>query len=113
MSHPAPGGSPSRSVHRDSIEPADSLEVRASDGTAVAITSRARPPRFDPAFTRRQSEILTMVGEGMSNAEIANALSISRRTVEKHLEAIHMKAGTGTRARLVAFARIHARMDSP
>jgi DNA-binding NarL/FixJ family response regulator len=55
-------------------------------------------------FTRRQQEILTLVADGLSNAEIASRLGISRRTVDKHLEAIHMRAGTTTRARLVAFA---------
>lgn len=56
-----------------------------------------------PVFTRRQREVLSHVADGASNAEIAVLLGISKRTVEKHIEAIHMKAGTTTRARLVAF----------
>ncbi|HEX9697219.1 MAG TPA: LuxR C-terminal-related transcriptional regulator [Actinomycetota bacterium] len=107
MSHPAPGGSPPRSTERSE----DALEVRSADGVAITIRSRARIRAHDPSFTRRQTEILGLVGDGLSNTEIAEALCISRRTVEKHVESIHMKAGTGTRARLVAFARIHSRID--
>lgn len=106
MSQPTPGGS--RSWTAGCAE----LEVRAPDGTAVALhPSRARLPVFDASFTRRQREILTLVADGLSNAEIATVLGISRRTVEKHLETIHAKAGTATRARLVAFARSRAGLD--
>ncbi|HVL88689.1 MAG TPA: helix-turn-helix transcriptional regulator [Actinomycetota bacterium] len=108
MSHTTAGGSPLRTVAPDS-----DLAVRASDGTTVVIRSRARPPTFAASFTRRQSEILALVADGLSNAEIAQALGISRRTVEKHLETIHAKAGTATRARLVAFARNAIRLDEP
>ncbi|GAC1409976.1 MAG: hypothetical protein NVSMB57_03140 [Actinomycetota bacterium] len=85
-----------------------------NDGISRIIDLRSEEPdsglqggaRVRPAFTRRQREVLSYVGDGASNAEIATLLGISKRTVEKHIEAIHMKAGTATRARLVAF--VHA-----
>lgn len=97
MSHQTAGGGP-----RIHVSSSDEVEVRVAD---VSIRSRARTPSYDASFTRRQSEILTLVADGASNTEIAEALGISRRTVEKHLEMIHAKVGTATRARLVAFAR--------
>ncbi|MHB8512424.1 MAG: response regulator transcription factor [Actinomycetota bacterium] len=64
-----------------------------------------------PEFTRRQREVLGHVAQGFGNAEIASTLGLSKRTVEKHIERIHMKAGTATRARLVAFAMAFVRLD--
>lgn len=90
-------GSAGTSHHRhDPI----TVGLRLPDGEPLAITHEPEPNRFTP----RQREVLALVARGLSNAEIATALSISRRTVEKHVEAIHMKAGTTTRARLVVFA---------
>lgn len=124
MSSPAPGERTTRSATGDG---AIEVGVRTSDGSSIAIRtddpirfaaaqdavrrSRARTPSYSPDFTPRQRQILALVADGLSNAEIAAALSISRRTVEKHVEAIHAKAGTATRARLVAFARDHEYRD--
>lgn len=45
----------------------------------------------------RQAEVLYWVGEGKSNADIATILDISKRTVDKHLEAIYAKLGVENR----------------
>lgn len=118
MSSPAPG---ERTKSSAADAAAIEVGVRAPDGSSLSIRtddpaaflaardaarrSRARTPSHSIEFTRRQREILIFVADGLSNAEIAAALGISRRTVEKHVEAIHAKAGTATRARLVAYAR--------
>lgn len=44
-----------------------------------------------PKLTRREAEILTWLTQGKTNAEIGKALSISPRTVKKHLENIYSK----------------------
>jgi len=44
-----------------------------------------------PALTRREAEILTWLSQGKTNAEIGEVLSISPRTVKKHLEHIYSK----------------------
>jgi DNA-binding CsgD family transcriptional regulator len=44
-----------------------------------------------PTLTRREAEILTWLSQGKTNAEIGEALSISPRTVKKHLEHIYSK----------------------
>lgn len=48
--------------------------------------------RFLPlGISERQAEVLYWVGEGKSNADIATILDISKRTVDKHLEAIYAR----------------------
>lgn len=57
------------------------------------------------ALTVRETEVLSMIADGYTNAEIANRLSLSVRTVESHRAHIHRKTGRTTRAELVALAR--------
>ncbi|AWH92885.1 hypothetical protein A6035_12715 [Dietzia lutea] len=44
-------------------------------------------------LTRRESEIADLVGQGLTNAEIAAELHLSKRTVEGHLNRIYTKTG--------------------
>ncbi|MGH3870604.1 MAG: helix-turn-helix domain-containing protein [Pseudonocardiaceae bacterium] len=53
-------------------------------------------------LTPREDEVLHLVIEGLSNDEIAAALSISRRTVETHLRTLFRKTGVSRRAQLAA-----------
>ena len=48
-------------------------------------------------ITRREREILALVAAGKTNAEIGTILTISGRTVQKHLEHIFEKLGVETR----------------
>ncbi len=72
------------------------------------IPSRPLPStRENPAgLTDRQVEILRLVGTGMSNAEIAQQLVVSVRTVDHHVSAILRKLGASSRRE--ASARIGA-----
>jgi DNA-binding CsgD family transcriptional regulator/tetratricopeptide (TPR) repeat protein len=56
-------------------------------------TTRAHPA----GLTSRQAEVLDLIREGMSDAEIAERLVLSRRTVEHHVAAILAKLGVGSR----------------
>jgi len=51
-------------------------------------------------LTKREEAIAIQVKNGETNAEIASAFGISRRTVEKHLEAIYLKLGVSSRTKL-------------
>lgn len=52
----------------------------------------------------RETEILRLIALGHTNAEIADQLHLSRRTVETHRAHIHHKLGLKTRAELVRYA---------
>ncbi len=60
----------------------------------------SRATRTHPAgLTARQAEVMGLVAEGLSNAEIADRLFLSHRTVENHVTAIlHKLDATGRRA---------------
>jgi DNA-binding CsgD family transcriptional regulator/tetratricopeptide (TPR) repeat protein len=54
--------------------------------------------RVNPAgLTARQVEVLTLVVEGLTNAEIAERLFVSQRTAEHHIAAVLTKLGVKTR----------------
>jgi two-component system response regulator NreC len=55
-------------------------------------------------LTGREREVCTYLASGYTNAEVAEALNISKRTVETHRAAIMSKMGLRTRAELVQFA---------
>jgi DNA-binding CsgD family transcriptional regulator len=54
------------------------------------------------ALTRRQSQVLSLIAEGASNARIAAQLGISERTAEDHVAAILSRAAASTRSALLA-----------
>jgi DNA-binding CsgD family transcriptional regulator len=57
-----------------------------------------RTTRANPAgLTSRQLEVLALVGEGASNAAVADRLSISEKTVDHHVSAILQKLGVRSR----------------
>jgi DNA-binding CsgD family transcriptional regulator len=49
------------------------------------------------SLTKREHEILVLVADGKTNPEIAGRLSVSPRTVQKHLEHVYDKLGVRTR----------------
>ena len=55
-------------------------------------------------ITGREAEVLDLVAEGLTNAEIAERLYLSRRTVEKHVSSLLRRTGTRRRVELVVFA---------
>lgn len=72
-----------------------------------AFVGGARPSRADAALTSREVEVLRLVAGGCSNEEIASRLSLSTRTVERHLSNVYSRLGlTGKSARAAAAARL-------
>src|SRR5215510_7197322 len=64
----------------------------------------------DPAFASlspREREVLALITEGLSNAEIAARLSISEKTVRNHVSNLFDKLGVWTRAQAMVFAHDH------
>ena len=55
-------------------------------------------------LTARQTEVLELLGRGLTNADIADRLFLSPRTVEKHVAAVLAKTGASNRTDAVAIA---------
>ena len=61
-------------------------------------------PAFD-ALSPREREILSLITDGLGNAEIGERLSISDKTVRNHVSNLFDKLGVWTRAQAIVFAR--------
>ncbi|MDW6062495.1 response regulator transcription factor [Streptomyces sp. FXJ1.4098] len=64
----------------------------------------APPPRDLAAITGREREVLTLVGRGMSNAELAARLHITPGTAKAHVASLRSKLGARDRVQLVIIA---------
>jgi DNA-binding CsgD family transcriptional regulator len=54
-------------------------------------------------LTKREHTIVELVEQGLSNADIAARLFVSRRTVDAHLEHVREKLGLRSRAQIAAW----------
>jgi DNA-binding NarL/FixJ family response regulator len=70
-----------------------------------------RPPGWDD-LSEREREVLAMIGQGRSNAEIAEALVISMATVKTHVRHVFAKLDLRDRAQAVVVAREAGLADS-
>ena len=73
----------------------------------------AEPPPGPPdGLSEREVEVLRMIALGYTNAEIANSLFLSVRTVETHRAHIQQKLRLGTRSELVRYALDHRLVET-
>ncbi len=84
------------------------------DAAARGVRSVPRGARSstiaDPAgLTERQAEVLELLGERLTNAQIAERLVISEKTAGHHVSAILTKLGVGTRTEAGEYARVRRR----
>ncbi|MER7028237.1 LuxR C-terminal-related transcriptional regulator [Streptomyces sp. NPDC000404] len=110
-----PGGAPDRARggHRDAPPTARRLcaEYRLSvvgqdePGPAAGPAGAGAPPPETAApasrLSRRQHEVMALVSRGARNAEIAERLHLSEKTVKNHLNRIFRRLGAGSRIEAV------------
>jgi predicted ATPase/DNA-binding CsgD family transcriptional regulator len=81
---------------------AEALAVAAAPPPPATGNSRAKPAPY--GLTPRERETLTLIAQGLTDPEIAQALFISIRTAESHASAVLTKLGVKTRAAAAALA---------
>ena len=71
-------------------------------------------PKLDdsPGLTRREIEILTLVAEGHSNAELARMLWVTEQTVKFHLSNIYRKLNVSNRTEASRWAQLRGLLPS-
>lgn len=81
------------------------LMSQPAQASTAGVQSHAEQPaafrvereRPKPNLTEREKEVLRLVCDGLTNAEIASCLHVSRETVKSELKRIFRKIGVGNR----------------
>ena len=83
----------------------------APEAAQALVKSTMQQPVPDDELTDRQKEVLALIVEGLSNAQIASRLVISVATVRYHVSIILSKLGAANRAEAAALAVKHKLTD--
>jgi DNA-binding NarL/FixJ family response regulator len=90
------------------IEYVVSVEEPSTTTPSSMSEHPSTPATEHPArLTSREVEVLGLVAEGLTNAQVAQRLFLSPRTVQRHLNSIYHKLGVSSRAAATRFAVEH------
>lgn len=89
-------------------QPIRTLPETTLSPTSSIVPSSTRKSRTYPAgLTTREVEVLRLVAQGLSDAQVAEQLVVSPRTVTTHLTSIYNKLGVNSRVVAARFAVEH------
>jgi DNA-binding NarL/FixJ family response regulator len=97
---------------RSALQAFDRMGARSEADEAAALLRRLgvrgrTGPRDGVVLSRREQEVLSLVAQGMSNAEIAERLFISVKTAGNHVSSILTKLGVRSRTEATVYALLH------
>jgi DNA-binding NarL/FixJ family response regulator len=90
------------------------LDPAVQHHVIAALTQPVAPdaPELPDGLTPREAEVLALIAEGLTNAEIADRLVVSAATVKTHVNHIFGKTGARDRAQAVVYAYAHGLAES-
>jgi DNA-binding NarL/FixJ family response regulator len=83
------------------------LDPKIQHHVLAAVSAPAAPSGAPDDLTPREIEVLSLIAEGLTNAEIAESLVVSAATVKSHVNHIFAKIGARDRAQAVVYAYAH------
>ncbi len=88
----------------EAIQRAARGETVLAPAVAARLADRMRAPMGTPELTAREIEVLALVAQGQSNAEVGRSLFIGEATVKTHLVRVFAKLGVSDRTAAVTAA---------
>jgi DNA-binding CsgD family transcriptional regulator len=94
------------------MTPEQVLDVQTPGMKPISESSSSTPPTkasptYPAGLTSREVEVLRLVAQGLTDAQVAEQLVISPRTVNTHLTSIYGKIGVSTRSAATRYAIKH------
>ena len=80
------------------------LDTAIQHHVLAAAVDGAAAEELPDGLTPREAEVLALIADGLTNAEIAERLVVSQATVKSHVNHLFAKAGLRDRAQAVAYA---------
>jgi DNA-binding NarL/FixJ family response regulator len=101
-------------VHATLLAAASAPQAPAASGAVASVAGSPgaggrprRGPGLPDGLTQREAEILSLIAQGLTNAEIAERLYLSNHTVKTHINRIFGKTGSRDRVAAVGYAQRH------
>jgi DNA-binding NarL/FixJ family response regulator len=94
-------------VAQAAIDPAVQHHLLDAISASPAATRAGSEPRLPDGLTPREAGVLSLIAQGLSNAEIAHRLVVSETTVKSHINHLFAKTGVRDRAQAVTYAYQH------
>ena len=86
------------------IDTATELRLQIPDHLSRLLPKLSRSPGPEPLLTKREQEVLSMLAQGLSNAAIADELTVSVNTVRNHIANLSAKLGAHSKLEALSIA---------